>query len=266
MSVIYGEPVWIGGGNVAFTAPRPEIVYTDGLSGLSAEELNAMAKAISRNSAITNRTTEVWVHLLDKRRHVSVGNALSIALGGSSYAFTLMGFNHYALTSDTAGTAYGETTETGKAGLLFQMTNCWGQKMRRSEYSNGRFDIIATFLRDTLTQRLSSGMRSVCKTVVSANPISVQFGAFLLPREKEVFGANVHSRPETDAQQYCWYYVNSAQSDRIKRVNGTPSEWWLGSLYKDSTDDRTLACYVAADGGHYVDTDGLKGVSPCFCI
>ena len=260
MSVIYGEPVWIGGGNVAFTAPRPEIVYTDGLSGLSAEELNAMAKAISRNSAITNRTTEVWVHLLDKRRHVSVGNALSIALGGSSYAFTLMGFNHYALTSDTAGTAYGETTETGKAGLLFQMTNCWGQKMRRSEYRNGGFDIIANFFSDTLIPSMSAGMRSVLKSVGGTTDL------LRLPREKEVFGANAHSRPETDAQQYCWYYVNSAQSDRIKRVSGTPSDWWLGSLDKDSTDDRTLACYVTDSGSHYVDTDGLKGVSPCFCI
>lgn len=98
----------------ASTSQKPGVNYTPGISGLTAEKMSLYGEAISRNSAITNTTSTVYIDDGASHYKISVGDSINIAINGTSYAFKIMGFNHDTLTTSTA---YGSATATGKAGM-----------------------------------------------------------------------------------------------------------------------------------------------------
>ena len=102
----------------ASIVPKPGISYTNGLIGLTAEEVSRCAATISDTGEITNRTTTVYIDSGNIHRKVSVADQVTLSLNGTDYAFDVIGFNHDELTMPTA---YGDITATGKAGITFQM-------------------------------------------------------------------------------------------------------------------------------------------------
>ncbi len=101
---------------VVSVAPNHNTVYTNGIVGLVDTDLEHIAQAVSDCVDVTPETMKLWVSGYD--RHIAVGDIIARMIDDVPYAFRLMGFNHFVLTSPLA---YSEATRTGKAGMLFQM-------------------------------------------------------------------------------------------------------------------------------------------------
>ena len=111
-------PVLKAKGPTASLTAQNGVSYTNGLNGLEADVISLFSSAISNNSDITNETSVVYLDNGDMHRKVSVGDKVTLSLNGTNYAFDVIGFNHDTLTDTTA---YGASTETGKAGMTLQM-------------------------------------------------------------------------------------------------------------------------------------------------
>lgn len=264
---------------VARTTPQTGISYTNGISGLSASELNEIAMAISDNSDITYQTSEVYV--TQYNRHISVGDQISYSLGGTSYVFRIMGFNHYPLSS---AKAYGASTTTGCAGFLLQAVDCitegsyHGSDPQTETWPNF---YERTELQDTWLPKFPSATQNIIKEVSVGYKTSLSSGyshaddKLFIPSRREVTGEDYAGTGDLDSdKRYAWYRANSSQASRVKKYNDTARDWLLRNpiVYSNYSTSRRAAC-VRASG--YVDPEGTSGydvtnnkayVSPCFCI
>lgn len=258
----------------ASTTATSGVTYTDGLSGVSDSDLSLFGEAISNNSAITNTTSTVYIDFGSVHRKLVVGDAKIWSMNGTDYEYKIMGFNHY---DNASTTAYGATTATGKAGILFQMTNCFATKyaMKSSMTSGDGWDDsdLRTTMNGTLFGYLPTSTQNVIREVsiktaqdVSTATIITTNDKLFLPAEVEVFGTTSYAKGGTsEGTQYAYY---KAGNSKVKTVSGSASYWWERSPYSwNSNFSRSYFCIVSSSGATGFDNAGASsGVAPCFCI
>jgi hypothetical protein len=252
----------------ASTNAKSGVNYTTGISSLTAEKMSLYAEAISRNSAITNTTSTVYIDDGASHYKISVGDSINIAINGTSYAFKVMGFNHDTLTSSTA---YGSATATGKAGMTLQMADCLAAtaKMNSSNTNSGGWESCAmrTSNMATYLSQLTSAWQSVVKQVnklssagSQSTTIKTTADKLFLLSEVEIFGSATYS-VSGEGSQYAYY---KAGNSKVKNVNGSAHYWWERSPYASDT---TNFCIVNSYGNaNYSSASNSYGVAFGFCV
>lgn len=250
--------------------------YTDGLSGLSAAELNDIAKAISNNSAITNTTSQVWVSRYN--RHISIGDEITISMSwsnasGTPYVFRLMGFNHYSLTSSNA---YGEPTSSRKAGMLFQAKTYINAAKTLSSQAGEDVNWTSGQAYSFLSTTIYPSVQDVFKNVLKKCTVDCNYGAYgnssvahacwmFIPSCVEIG----YSGTEANTSVYAWYKANTGSANRKRS-----KEWWLRSPVTYDSRSESEYGYKVSTSGDVVSTptyspsmDSFTAcLVPCFCI
>ena len=252
----------------ASTSAKSGVNYTTGISSLTAEKMSLYAEAISRNSAITNTTSTVYIDDGASHYKISVGDSINIAINGTSYAFKIMGFNHDTLTSSTA---YGSATATGKAGMTLQMADCLAGKaqMNSSNTNSGgwencamRKSNMATYL-SQLTSAWQNAIKQVNKLSSAGSQsttIKTTADKLFLLSEVEIFGSTTYS-VSGEGTQYAYY---KAGNSKVKNASGSASLWWERSPFASYA---TGFCCVPGGGdAYYGGASGSGGVAFGFCV
>lgn len=230
--------------------------------------MSLYAKAISNNASITNRTSVVYID--DDTRHykISVGDQVTLALNGTNYAFDVIGFNHDTLTT---ANAYGDNTATGKAGITFQMHNCFATTnvMNHSSTNSGgwKSSVMRTSTMATMKGYLPTEWQTAIKPVNKASGTgggsssgteTVSDSCFLLA-EIEIFGSTTYS-VSGEGTQYEYY---KAGGSKVKSQGGSYYYWWERS---PRTGNSSIFCCVnngnASSNGAAIG----NGVAFAFCI
>lgn len=247
--------------------PQNGVVYTNGISGISAEKMSLYAKLISNNASITNETNVVYIDDYELHYKVSVGDQVTLALNGTDYAFDIIGFNHDTLTTVSA---YGANTATGKAGITFQMHDCFATSyaMNSSDTNSGgwKSSAMRTSTMATMKGYLPSTWQSIIKPInkacyTSANGIETVSDSCFLLAEIEIFGARPYSR-DGEGTQYAYY---KAGNSMVKNKSGSANLWWERSTY--STKFADMFCCVTKEGSYGIASpSGSNGVAFGFCV
>jgi len=246
-------------GVVASVAPRDGVTYRDGISNLDLETINLISEAISKNSAITNATSTVYIDYDDLHRTVSIGHGFLTKhpyLSGD-ILLTIIGFNHDDLTDDAA---YGSKTTTGKAGMTLMSTLFGGYNMNPTATNSGgwknsdmRTSVIATF-GDSMPSDWKSIMKPVDKKSGlgggSSNGTEVTSDKYFLLSEVEVFGSTTWSVPG-EGSQYAYY---KAGNSKVKTWSNEPINWWLRSPMAGNVDAFCLVDPNGSAGRYYATT------------
>lgn len=269
-----------GGGNKASASLTPQsgVTYTDGLSGLGPAILHFMSAIISNTIDITSETTTIYVDYGYVHRKIDVGDQVTIALNGVNYAFDVIGFNHDTLTTSTA---YGATTATGKAGITFQMHDCFATiyAMNDTDTNVGgwKSSAMRTLTMPIMKGYLPTAWQTAIKPVnklsgvgggASSGTETVSDNCFLLA-EGEIFGSGYgysgdgYSFDDECAKvtQYAYY---KAGNTVVKNKDGRPYNWWERSPISSDSND---FCFVANNGyAYFVKASGDLGVAFAFCV
>lgn len=253
----------------ASTSPTSSVTYTDGIADLAPETLSLFSQAISENSAITRDTTAVYIDAGELHRKISVANQISLSLNGTAYAFDVIGFNHDSLTDPTA---YGLPTQTGRAGITFQMHDVFATlyAINSTMYNTGGWKT-ATGRTETmplLKGYLQSTWQAAIKAVDKVTSAGGYNGTTLdtvsdelfLPSVVEVVGTNTNSLAG-EGYQYAYY---KAGNSKVKSQGSTAKNWWLRSPRKDLSMD---FCLINTSGSVYTNSNtSAYGMAPAFCI
>lgn len=255
---------------VISTTPQAGVSYTNGLSGVTAEEVSMIAAAISDNSNITNETYTLYVDYGNIHRKVSIGDKVTLSLDGTDYAFDVIGFNHDTLS--VPSTAYGHTTETGKAGITFQMHDLFtgNYNMNANNINSGgwRNCRMRTSTMPIMKGHMPTAWQTVIKFVdkntgkgdsITTGTITTSDECFLLA-EIEIFGSTRHS-VLGEGTQYAYY---KAGNQKVKNKGGSADSWWERS---PSANSSASFCYVSNVGVDSANVaSDLRGVAFAFCI
>lgn len=259
-----------GGGNKASASltPKSGVTYTDGLSGLSPAVLSLMSAAISNNRDITNTTTTVYVDYGDIHRKIDVGDQVTIALNGVNYAFDVIGFNHDTLTTSTA---YGATTQTGKAGITFQMHDLFAttyvMNSTNTNVGGWKGSLMRTSTMATMKGYLPAAWQTAIKPVNKASGLgggsssgteTVSDSCFLLA-EIEIFGSTTYS-VSGEGTQYAYY---KAGNTVVKNIDGSAGAWRERSPRPGS---EAAFCIVANSKNTIAAAALSLGVAFGFCV
>lgn len=263
--------VGVGGGKMASASltPQPGVTYTDGLSGLGPAILHFMSAIISNTSDITSETTTIYVDYGYIHRKIDVGDQVTIALNSVNYTFDVIGFNHDTLTTSTA---YGAITQTGKAGITFQMHDLFATTyvMNSSNTNSGgwKSSAMRTSTMATMKGYLPAAWQTAIKPVnkvsgtgggSSSGTETVSDSCFLLA-EIEIFGSTTYS-VSGEGTQYAYY---KAGNSKVKNKGGSAHRWWGRSPYSGN---RNYFCRVISDGtADYSNANSSIGVTFGFCV
>ena len=252
----------------ASTTPKPGVSYTNGLGGLTAENVSQFAAVISNNSDITNETSTVYIDFGNVHRKVSVGDQVTLALNGTDYTFDVIGFNHDTLTTSTA---YGATTKTGKAGITFQMHDLFATtyQMNSSATNSGgwKSSAMRTSTMATMKRYLPAAWQTAIKPVnkvsgtgggSSSGTETVSDSCFLLA-EIEIFGSTAFS-VSGEGTQYAYY---KAGNSKVKNKGGSAYDWWNRSPRSGRSDN---FCWVYNGNVSSNPADWREGVAFGFCV
>lgn len=251
----------------ASTAAQSGVTYTNGLSGLDAWTVSEFAHAISNNSDISGTTSEVYVDYDGKHRKVSVGDQVTLSLANTDYTFDVIGFNHDDLTDTTA---YGETTATGKAGITFQMHDCFATTYTMDFFLSAGWKDSA--MRNNWMRIMEGYLPVAWQTAIkpvnkasgtgggfSSGTETVSDSCFLLS-EIEIFGSTTYS-VSGEGAQYAYY---KAGNSKVKNRSGSADSWWERSPFVGRGDD---FCRVNSDGSAFTGEGTVKyGVAFGFCV
>lgn len=231
--------------------------------------MSLYAKAISNNASITNGTSVVYIDDDTSHYKISIGNQITLMLNGTDYAFDVIGFNHDTLT---AASAYGDNTVTGKAGITFQMHDCFAQTdaMNSSHTNSGgwKSSAMRTSVMATMKGYLPTAWQTVVKQVNKPSGLGggsssgteiVSDSCFLLS-EIEIFGSTTYS-VSGEGTQYAYY---KAGNSKVKNMNDYASHWYERSPQSGSSNE---FCIVARDGSAYYTNATLHpGTAFGFCV
>lgn len=188
-----------------------------------------------------------------------VGDSKTVNIGGTNYEVQIIGFNH------------DDKVSGGKAAYSFQLVDCLNQtqQMNTSNTNTGGWNGSAMRGRmSTYKSQLPAALRNVIKTVKkksgtgggsSSGTQQTNDDLFLLS-EIEIFGTTTYS-VAGEGTQYEWY---KAGNSRIKKVNGSASNWWERSPGSGNTNG---FCRVNSSGNAgNGNADNSHGVSFGFCV
>lgn len=274
MSSIIGRPIMVGGAGgykMAFASLTPQsgVTYTDGLSSLRPAVLSLMSAAISNNRDITSATLTVYVDYGDIHRKIDVGDQVTIALNGVNYAFDVIGFNHDTLTTSTA---YGAATQTGKAGITFQMHDLFAKTYLMNNFNTNSGGWKSSAMRTSTMATMKGYLPAAWQTAIkpvnkgsgtgggsSSGTETVSDSCFLLA-EIEIFGSTTYS-VSGEGTQYAYY---KAGNSKVKNKGGFAILWWERSPRSDSS---FRFCTVNSDGNAGANgADSSSGVAFGFCV
>lgn len=254
----------------ASVSPTDGVTYTDGIADLDAETLSLFSQAISENGDITRDTTVVYIDAGELHRKISIANQIFITFNGTLYAFDVIGFNHDSLTDPTA---YGLPTQTGRAGITFQMHVLFADTisvMNSSNTNSGgwKSSAMRTSTMATMKGYLPDDWEAIIKPVDKASGTgggsssgteTVSDSCFLLA-EIEIFGSTTYS-VSGEGNQYAYY---KAGNSKVKNRKGSADYWWERS---PRSGNNYYFCVVASDGTASMSGAMLHyGVSFAFCI
>ena len=209
-----------------------------------------------------NKVPDTWV----------VGSQKTMTINGTSYAIDIIGKNHDDYSNGS-----------GKAPLTLQMHECYNTTSQMRSSSGNRYTDTACIMRATTLPNILSKMPSeVQNAIKEVNKLTAQGTAsdsstwsgsthgkttttaeklFVLA-EIEVFGNATNSTDsDIEGTQYEYY---AAGNSRVKKVNGTASDWWLRSPCKNTA---TRFCAVNSSGNTtYKTRNDALGVSFAFCF
>lgn len=276
MSKIIGDAIVIRGGGgkptiSASTTAKSGVTYTNDIHGISAEKMSLYAKAISNNASITNRTSVVYIDDDTYHYQINIGSQIMLMLDDAGYSFDVIGFNHDTLTN---ASAYGDNTATGKAGITFQMHDCFATAytMNSSNTNVGgwKSSVMRTSTMATMKNYMSAGgWNTIVKQVnkssgtgggPSTDTETVSDSCFLLS-EIEIFDSMAHSVPE-EGTQYAYY---KAGNSKVKKIGSYVGWWWERSPYLKNSN---YFCCVDESGNanYYRAAPDSYGVAFAFCI
>ena len=245
------------------------MTYTDGLSGLEPADISLIAQTISNNSQITYTTMAVYYDYKKIHRKISVADQVTIPLNGTDYAFDVIGFNHDPLSNSAP---YGSPTATGKAGITFQMHDCFATtyEMNSSDTNSGGWknSAMRTSTMETMYGYLPTVWQVFIKPVdkksgtgggSTSGTETVSDSCFLLA-EIEIFGSTTYSVSE-EGTQYAYY---KAGNSKMKRWDDSAYTWWERS---PMSGNKYGFCLVNASGISYNRGAGsVYGVAFAFCV
>ena len=273
MSKIIGRAIVITGGGKAVpsasTTAQSGVTYIDGLSGLEPTDISLIAQTISDNSQITNTTMAVYYDYKKIHRKISIADQVTIQLNGTDYAFDVIGFNHDTLTT---ANAYGDNTATGKAGITFQMHDCFATTdvMNSSGTNSGgwKSSDMRTSTMATMKNYMSAGgWHTIVKQVNKSSGLgggsssgteTVSDSCFLLS-EIEIFGSTTYS-VSGEGTQYEYY---KAGGSKVKSQGGDYYYWWERSPRAGST---SSFCNVDNSNTDFGAAAIGNGVAFAFCV
>ena len=189
----------------------------------------------------------------------SVGDKKTVNIDGTDYQFQIIGFNH---DTKTAG---------GTAGITFQMVNCMNAtaQMNSSDTNSGGWTSCA--MRNSVLNRIFSSLPADLQNVIKAvnkltsagnqsATINTTSDKLFLLSEVEIFGSTIYSK-SGEGSQYAYY---KAGNSKVKKVNGSASNWWERSPRGDFS---SPFCYVNSDGNaSYNNASISSGVAFAFCV
>ena len=262
-------PVLKAKGPTASLTAQSGVSYTNGLNGLEADVISLFSATISNNSDITNETSVVYLDYGNIHRKVSIGDQVTLSLNGTDYAFDIIGFNHDTLT-DTA--AYGEETATGKAGITFQMHDCFAATypMNSTDTNSGGWKSSAmrastmAIMKGSFPDDWEAIIKPVNKasgtgSYSASGTTTVSDSCFLLA-EIEIFGSTTYS-VSGEGTQYAYY---KAGNSKVKKNGGSSSDWWERSPRYINGDS---FCVVYSGGtASYAYSKIGRGVAFGFCV
>ena len=253
----------------ASLTPQTGIIYTSGLSGIEPATLTMFSQAISNNADITDATNTIYLDYEQTHVKLDVGNQVTIDLNGTSYAFDVIGFNHDTLTTPTA---YGKSTATGKAGITFQMHDCfattYGMNSSNANSGGWKSSAMRTSTMATMKGYLPTAWQTAIKPVSKASGTgggssssteTVSDSCFLLA-EIEIFGSATYS-VSGEGTQYAYY---KAGNSKVKNRSGSAIRWWERSPRSDYS---AYFCHVSSYG--HADSYNAStsiGVAFGFCV
>lgn len=268
---VSAETVTLSFKPTASLTPQSGVTYTNGISGITAKKMSLYAEAISNNSSITNVTSVVYIDDGVNHRKVSIGDQMTLALNGKNYTFDVIGFNHDTLTT---ASAYGANTATGKAGVTFQMHDCFASPFSMNASSpatnaggwkNSR---MRTSVMEEMKGYLPSAWNSIIKPVnkvtgtgggSTSGTETVSDSCFLLA-EIEIFGSKNYS-VYNEGTQYAYY---KAGNSKVKNAHGSADYWWERSPRSGYSGK---FCCVKNDGtAFHSDAYDGRRVSFGFCV
>ena len=264
---VSAETVMLSFKPTASLTAKGGVTYTNGISGISAEKMSLYAEAISNNASITNETSVVYVDDGANHYKVSIGDQVTLALNGTNYAFDVIGFNHDTLTT---ATAYGSTTNTGKAGITFQMHDLFATTyfMNNSNSGGWKKSTMRTSTMATMKGYMPVAWQKAIKPVnkvsgtgeaVSGNTETVSDSCFLLA-EIEIFGSTTNS-VSGEGTQYAYY---KAGNSKVKNMSGSAYYWYERSPRSGGSKD---FCYVYRNGtSDRTYASDSRGVAFGFCV
>ena len=192
--------------------------------------------------------------------YFNIGDTKNVTIGSATYVVEIVGFSH----DDKAD-------GSGKAGLTFGLKDCLNTayQMNSSNTNAGGWGSCAlrATLRGDIWNQLPSDLRGVIKEVTkkasagnSSSTISSYTDTLFLFAEKEIFGSTQYS-VNGEGTQYARFTTSNT---RIKKLNGSATDWWLRSPYSDNTG---YFCAVASDGTASGHSASLSiGVAFGFCV
>ena len=189
----------------------------------------------------------------------SVGDKKTVAIDGVNYQVQIIGFDHDTKTSG------------GKAGITFQLVDCLNStyQMNSSDTNSGGWTSCAmrSSTMATLLTKLPSALQNVIKAVnklTSAGnqsaTINTTSDKLFLLSEVEIFGSTTYSK-SGEGSQYAYY---KAGNSKVKKVNGSDSDWWERSPYGGHS---ASFCNVNdfGDADNYTASKSI-GVAFGFCV
>ena len=272
--MIQVDGIFAGGGAIvlkptASLTAQSGVTYTSGISDLSAEKIRFYSEAISNNSNITNSTSVVYIDYGEEHYKITVGDQVTLSINGTNYAFDIIGFNHDTLTDSAA---YGEETATGKAGITFQMHDCFATTypMNSSNTNSGgwKSSAMRTSTMETIMGYMPIAWQAAIKPVNKASGTgegsssgteTVSDSCFLLA-EIEIFGITTYS-VSGEGTQYAYY---KAGNSTVKNKSGSASIWWERS--PRSGDGIPFCVVTSAGSAKYFGSGGSQGVAFGFCV
>lgn len=188
----------------------------------------------------------------------SVGDKKTINIDGTDYQFQIIGFNH---DTKTAG---------GKAGITFQMVDCMNTKAEiNSSNINGGWTSCAmrTSTLNSIFSSLPADLQNVIKAVnklTSAGnqsaTINTTSDKLFLLSEVEIFGSTHYSK-SGEGSQYAYY---KAGNSKVKKVNGSASDWWERSPSRGT--NNYFCCVANSASPTHFDAIWTEGVAFGFCV
>lgn len=192
--------------------------------------------------------------------YFNIGDTKNVTIGSATYVVEIVGFSH----DDRAD-------GSGKVGLTFGLKDCLNTayQMNSSNTNSGGWGgcALRATLRGDIWNQLPSDLRDVIKEVTKKTSAGGASGiinsisdTLFLFAEKEIFGSKQYS-VDGEGTQYARF---TASNTRIKKLNGSATDWWLRSPYSSYT--RGFCAVDTSGAANYYAADSSYGVCFGFCI